>query len=251
MDATKPHPVTPAPKRRWYQLNSVRFLILFALCCTLAFSWLIVKRQRAERQAVAFGGLKTISDCTFFYDRFGIIRSAIDQREVLFNCEIWGYPWDLDLSTSNAQPTTWEKWAGGLFGEHFVRHIVTVELAPKGIGEAIPLLKKLPHLRTVLVRQTVHNHKPDYSDAVVDAAVMVTKQGVPGVKVETLRIDLDPQIDPGLFKNTRPDPDKNFMPDLMTEVDFQIGDLCWTHDTTEVVASAASWAGLILEFCPL
>jgi hypothetical protein len=242
MDATEARPPTPPLKRRWCQY-SLRSLMLFVLCCAIACSWLAVKQQRARRQSGAFAALKKMTDCAFYYDRYGRIMDAKSPGMLLWNCDIWGCPWDLDLGTANPQPGTLERCAGSLFGEHFVRHIVTVGLPPKRIDEVIPLLKQLPDLRTVLVQQTSDNHKADYSDAVVDAAVKAVELGVPGVEVETLHIDLD------LSENVQSDLCSNVKLDLPADANLQIGDVCWTADTTEVAVSAALWAGLILDFC--
>jgi hypothetical protein len=135
---------------------------------------------------------------------------------------------------ASPQPTAWEKWAGGLFGEHFVHHIVTVELPPKRIDEAIPLLKQLPDLRTVLIRpNTVDGH----DDAEVDATVERVKHAMPTVDVVGIRYDLN--LNGG-------DDTKQIGPKT---AGLWISDsvcIYWTRDTTEAVAGAASWIGLLI-----
>jgi len=236
MDATESNSVSLPPKRRWYQY-SLRSLMAFMFCCLIVCSWFGLKVQRARQQKNAFAALKKMTDCTFYYDRYGWVTvTNADGQQWRCNCDVHGCPWDLDLCMASPQPTAWEKWAGSLFGEHFVRHIVTVELPSERIDEAIPLLKQLPDLRAVLIRPNI-NIVDGHDVTEVDATVERVKHAMPTVDVVGIRYDLN--LNSG-------DDTKQIGPKT---AGLQIGDsvrICWTHDTTEAVAGAASWIGLLI-----
>jgi hypothetical protein len=191
-----------------------------------------------------------MTDCRFFYDRFGTIRDAKDPRRVLWRCDDWGRPWNFDLSTSNTQPTTWEKWAGELLGEHFVRHIITVEVPVDRIEEAIPVLKQFPDLRTVVIFQESERR---HSEGDLNVAVEAVTREIPSVAVEALQFDDKP-----LFSESPPLAfAKDIDQELPKTTNFRISDsmcICWSDDTTEAVEAVvdtALWTGLILDFCHL
>ena len=134
--------------------------------------------------------LQKIAECTFYYDRYGEITKTEDDgyQWLAWNCDLWGCPWDLDFTSASPQPGTIETWAEHLFGKHFVRHIVTVELPPKKIDQIIPHLKLLPDLQTVLVTQDLDGRNDKREAAEVDAVIEQIKTEIPNIAVDNLSV---------------------------------------------------------------
>lgn len=140
---------------------------------------LSIRLYKASEQAAAVGAMLNCDGCTVYYERQGWVTEPLpgEPSSARVNCDAYGCPWSIDAERS---------WAERLFGKHFTRRVVTVELALNKTGDAAPYLKRLPYLRTVLVLP------PDLvADKEQDIAVKTLKEALPGVAVFGIEYDFN------------------------------------------------------------
>ena len=210
MDAMKSQSATSAPKRRWFQF-SLRSLMLFMVCCSIACSW-YATRVANQREAVR--AILGMEDCSVAYD---CDNSLFDLAPVV-----------AALSGQPPPPARRETLAERLLGKDFVYNVVEAEIPIDKVNNAVPQLARLSHLKKVSIVLEKH-----VSDDVIDAATEITDRHLPGVEVVISHLETSWDVE---HKSPQ-------------TADAHIGDsvrICWTHDTTEAVADAATWIGILI-----
>jgi hypothetical protein len=160
MDAIKSQPATPAPKRRWFQY-SLRSLMLFVVCCSIACSWFTT---RAAKQRDAVRAICAIDGCLVAYDY------DVHDDFVLPDAFV-----DADLACGLPRQET---WFDSVFDKDFVRRAVEVQVPLAQVDKAAPHLVRLPHLKAVYIARNWND-----DDA---AARKRLEQVLPGVELRTL-----------------------------------------------------------------
>jgi hypothetical protein len=161
MDALKSQPALPAPKRRWFQY-SLRSLMLFVLCCSIACSWYATQVAN-QREAVR--GILGIKGCTVAYD-----CDHSDQSPTLSPALLGLFFDDASLAARK------ETLAENLLGKDAVHWVVAAGVPLAQVTRAEPQLAKLPHLRNVYI---VMDRGDDSTE--VEARL---QQDLPGVDVQ-------------------------------------------------------------------
>jgi hypothetical protein len=173
MDAIDSPPESAPLKCRWYQYR-LRTLLILTLLCAVACSFLRVRWEKARQQQdaaeciVACGG-------TLYYERHGVVTVAAYDfsgapTSFSFDCGHYGCPWDYQV----LDPPSWTERA---FGPYYARRIVSVDLSRDQVAEALPHLKRLPHLRAVYVCPVNSNDDPE-----TNAAMQRLRDELPGVE---------------------------------------------------------------------
>lgn len=182
MATINPGSVDGVCRRFW--LQRLRWLLLlFVIICVVPGSWLTLRLQKAWQQKDAVEAILKCEGCLVYYDRHGWVRFALTDSPDspngpvcgYCNCDPHGCPWDIDAPAS---------WSERLLGKYFARSVITVEIALNQVDDALPHLKRLPDLRTVLVCP-----RDFVADKEQDAAVKMLEKALPGI--ETFGIDYD------------------------------------------------------------
>ncbi len=159
MDAIKSQSAPPPRKRRWLQF-SLRSLMLFVLCCSLACSWFAA---RAAKQREAVRALRSIDGCYVRYD-----------------CDIAQF----DPDTNDVTPAPQQTWVESMLDSDFIHRALSAQVPVTRLTEAAPHLARLPHLETVVIAK-----KPGEDDR---AAVEKLQRDLPDVGVCVVEFDSTP-----------------------------------------------------------
>lgn len=168
-----------SPKQNRFRFG-LRWLFGLVFVLSLGMSWFAWKLRQANAQGEATDAIMAIPGCVVFYDRQGWMKHGSGY----YNCDIDGCPWYL----VGLEP---ERGIRDLFGEHFGRRVVTVELSLGHFSDAIPHVKRLPYLKKIKVLSPDTQH-----DEQLDSAVEVIRRSFPGVEVWGVELDLSFDLAP-------------------------------------------------------
>lgn len=142
---------------------------MMLLLCTITCGWFAVRWQRACQQREAVAALWRIDGCEPGYDG----DDVFDKGELLRACF-------LDERQFRLAPVG---WAESIFGKHFIHRCETVGVDFAHVDEALPLLRKFPYLRRVVVHHVVS----DFSEGDPsghDSSLAKIHKIVPGIEAK-------------------------------------------------------------------
>jgi hypothetical protein len=157
MDAMKPQPTPPTPKRRWCQF-SLRSLMLFTLCCAIACSWLAT---RAANQRKTVREILSIEGCSVTYDGDSDLEASV-----------------VAALSGRPLPVQQETWWERVFGKDVVHNVIEVSMPIAQVDRVTPQLAKLSHLKKAKI--FVEHH---VDDSKLDAATETVRHALPGVMI--------------------------------------------------------------------
>ena len=189
--------------------------------------WFAVRVYKAWQQSCAVEAIMKREGCCVYYDRNNWSRQTVvlDDLTAFQNSAQFGPVRRLEI----AEPKTWTE---RLFGIHFARRAIQVDVTDDHAHEIMSQLKRLPYLQTVMVYPSSDGHVDKARHAVTEGI----ERQLPGVEVDGVEYVFS------LQQNTRNPTAAGFasdQPDTSTD---------WPAEWTGFgdVATKLAWASLLL-----